>query len=102
MKALERESVSRKSCVTPLHQFFNERAGHIGRHPRVETDERSFIQYRLRPMQRRNVGALEEFPDGNLIPPEQRFLHRGRPTSRIVRRVFLELLHSWTVPLISI
>src|SRR5712692_6909506 len=85
-----------------LHQFFNERAGHIGRHPRVALDKRSFIQYRLGPVQRRNVGALEEFSDGNLIAPEQRFLHRGRPISRVIRGVVLELFHARTEPLISI
>src|SRR6266849_5121090 len=85
-----------------LHQFFNERAGHIGRHPRVALDKRSFIQYRLGPVQRRNVGALEEFSDGNLIAPKQRFLHRGHPVSRVIRGVVLQLLHTRAKPLISV
>src|SRR6266704_1158236 len=53
-------------------------------------------------MQRGNVRALEEFPDGNLLAPEQRFLHRRRPVRRVVSGVVLELFHTRTEPLVSV
>src|SRR5260370_42227445 len=53
-------------------------------------------------MQRGNVRALEEFPDGNFLAPEQRFLHRRRPVRRVVSRVVLKLLHPRTKPLVGV
>jgi hypothetical protein len=38
---------------------------------RVVMDQWAFVQHRLRPVKGGNVGALEEFPDGNLFSPEQ-------------------------------
>src|SRR6266699_7243008 len=53
-------------------------------------------------MQRGNVRALEEFPDGDFLAPEKRFLHRSRPVRRVVSRVVLEFLHTRTKPLVSV
>ena len=49
-----------------------------------------------------NVGALEEFSDGDFVTPQQRFLHRAGPVSRVVNGVLLELLHARTEPLVGI
>ena len=50
-------------------------------------DKRALIQDRLSAVEGGNVGALEEFPDGNLIAPEQRFFHGGHPVRGVMRGV---------------
>src|SRR5258708_38760623 len=65
-------------------------------------DQRSFVQDRLRPMQGGDIRALEEFPDGDLLAPKQRFSQRGCPISRVIRGVVLELLHPRTEPLVGV
>src|SRR5258708_30760797 len=85
-----------------LHQLLNERAGHVGRQPRVTMKQRAVAQHRLGTVQGRNVGALKESPDGDLITPEQRFFHRGHPVGGVVSMVVLELFHARTEPLVII
>src|SRR5438876_10110473 len=85
-----------------LHQLLDERTGHFGRHLQIAMDQRAIVQDRLGAMQRGNVGALEEFPDGNLLAPEQRLLHGGHPVGGIMPGIILELFHAWTEPLIGI
>src|SRR5580658_1292110 len=65
-------------------------------------NERSIVQDRLSAVQSGNIGALEEFPNGDFIAPEQGFLHRGRPVRRVKTGVVLELLQPWTEPLVGI
>src|SRR6266849_1449245 len=74
------------SCAS-LHQLFYERASHIGRHPGVTMDQRAFVQHRLGSVKGEDIGALEEFADGDFLAPEQRFLHRCDPVSRVVAGV---------------
>src|SRR5437879_8954063 len=85
-----------------LRQLLDERTGNFGRHLKIAMDERAIVQDRLGAMQRGNVGALEEFPDGNLLAPEQRLLHGGHPVGGIMPGIVLELFHAWTEPLIGI
>src|SRR6185369_7559765 len=93
---------SNSSSPLVLHQFLNERAGHVGRNPHVATYEGAFVQYGLSTVQGRNIGALEESPDRDLITPEERFFHRGHPIGRVVSGIVLELLNAWTEPLIGV
>ncbi len=65
-------------------------------------DQRAFVQNGLGTVQSGYVGALEKFPDGNLIVPEQRFSHGGLPVRRVVSGVVLELLHARLEPLVGI
>src|SRR5579864_87316 len=65
-------------------------------------DQRSFVQDRLRPMQGRNIRALEEFSDRDFLTPKQRFSHRGCPVRGVIRGVFLKLFHPWSKPLVSV
>src|SRR3989449_148445 len=85
-----------------LQQLLNERVGHVGSYPRVTIHQRAIVQDRLGTVQGENVGALEEYSDGDLITPEQRLFHSSQPVGGIVSRVILELLHARTEPLISI
>src|SRR5213078_124113 len=85
-----------------LHQLLDERTRHIRRHLQIAMDQRAAVQDRLSAMQRGNVGALEEFPDGNLLAPKQRLLHGGHPVGGIMCGIVLELLHARTEPLIGI
>src|SRR6267154_2232432 len=92
----------RDSVPTPLHQLFNERTGHVDWYPKILMDQRAFVQNGFGTVQSGYVGALEKFPDGNLIVPEQRFSHGGLPVRRVVRGVVLELLHARLEPLVGI
>src|SRR5256886_6657106 len=83
-----------------LHQRLDERTGNLGRHLKIAMDQRAIVQDRLGTVQSGNVGALKEFPDGNLPAPEQRFLHRCRPVRRVVGRIVLEFLYARTEPLV--
>src|SRR6267378_1122967 len=85
-----------------LHQLFYKRPGSVGRHPELAMDQRAFVQHRLGAVQGGDVGALEKFADGDFLVPEQRFLHRGGPVTRVVSGVVLEFLHARTEPLIRI
>src|SRR5256886_16501578 len=85
-----------------LHQLLDERTGNFGRHLQIAMDQRAIVQDRLGTVQSRNVGALEEFPDGNLLAPEQRLLHGSHPVGGIMRGIVFELLHAGTEPLVCI
>src|SRR5947207_5854097 len=85
-----------------LHQLLDERTGNFGRHLKIAMDQLAIVQDRLGTVQSGNVGALEEFPDGNLFAPEQRLLHGGHPVGGIMRGIVFELLHAGTEPLIGI
>ncbi len=65
-------------------------------------DQRAFVQNGFGTVQSKYVGALEKFPDGNLVVPEQRFPHCGRPVSRVVSGIVLELLDARLEPLVGI
>src|SRR5947199_10011059 len=71
-----------KSMRVLLHQLLNERTGHVGRHLQIAMDQRAIVQDRLGSVQGGNVRTLEEFPDRNLLAPEQRLLHGGHPVGR--------------------
>ncbi len=65
--------------ATSLHQFLNERLGGLGGHSQVSIRQRPLVQDRLRCVQGRDVGALEEFANGDFVTPQHRFSHRCDP-----------------------
>src|SRR5262249_44278040 len=54
-----------------LHQFFNERAGHVRRHARVELQQRLFLYDRLGGMQAWQVCSLEKLSNRDFVSPKQ-------------------------------
>src|ERR1035437_3556628 len=90
----------RPSCV--LHQLFDESLGYVHRYPHRSICKGACVQYWLRSMQRRHVGAFKKLPDWNLFTPKQRLSHRGRPVRGVVRSIALELFHARAEPLVGI
>src|ERR1700739_4804439 len=72
-----------------LHQLFNKQTSHVWWHTRGAVE-------------RGNVGALKEFPDGNFVTPEQGFFHGSHPVRGVMSGVILEFLHARTKPLVGI
>src|SRR2546430_10382880 len=70
-----------------LHQLLDERTGNFGRHLQIAMDQRAIVQDRLGTVQSRNVGSLEEFPDGHLLAPEHRLLHGSQSVGWIMCRI---------------
>ena len=54
-----------------LHQLLNELAGSVRGYPHATIDQRALVQHGFGTVQGRNVGALEEFSDRDLITPQQ-------------------------------
>src|SRR5438046_2543334 len=91
-----------KSMSRFLHQHLKYRTGHAGTRLQNAMGQRPMVQDRLVSVQGGNVRTLEEFPDRNLLAPEQRLLHGGHPVGGIMSGILFELLHTRTEPLVRI
>ena len=77
-----------------LHQLFNESPGYVRGYSRVSMGEGAGVEYWLRCVQTRQVGAFKELPDGNFFIPQQRLSHGGHPVRGIVGWIVFELFHA--------
>src|SRR5712691_1438380 len=101
-RAAVRQLSSTQQRWCALHQLFNESLGYVDWYPRVSMCEGACVQYWLRPVQCRHVGAFKKFSDWNLFIPKQRLSHGGHPVRVVVRWIVFELFHAWAEPLVGV